>query len=86
MPLTYTLTIKACLSADASERPTYAQLEELLADMRAEVHSGHYISSKGQVTVRAALPVGLHTRRLLLACGLRAFAKLARQSLARGAG
>jgi hypothetical protein len=61
-PLTYTLAIKACTTANVAQRPTFAQLRELLVDLVAEVASGSYMSSAGEPVVRApacfsALPV-----------------------------
>lgn len=51
-PLTYTLTMKACLSAEASERPSFAQVRTLLQDMQMELSRGRYIDSDGHVQVR----------------------------------
>jgi hypothetical protein len=55
VPLTYTLSMKACLSEKPSERPSFAQVLTLLADMRQEVGGGHYINSEGRVQVRLQL-------------------------------
>lgn len=62
-PLTFTLTMKACLSDTASERPTASQLRTLIADMRHEVAQGSYICTEGCARVRAP-----HTLPLLSIC------------------
>ena len=51
-PLTYTLTMKACLSEAAAERPTFADLVSLLEDCAAEVQGGSYADSEGNICVR----------------------------------
>jgi hypothetical protein len=51
-PLTYTLTMKACLSTAAHERPTATQLRTLLNDMNLEVQQGQYIDCNGNRRVR----------------------------------
>jgi hypothetical protein len=51
-PLTYTLAMQACLSLNATERPTFRQLVSLLDDLASEVGSGQYIDSSGNVQVR----------------------------------
>ena len=51
-PLTYTLAMQACLSPSATERPTFRQLVSLLDDLAAEVGSGQYIDSSGNVQAR----------------------------------
>eukprot|EP00892_Ulva_mutabilis_P009199 jgi/Ulvmu1/6651/UM003_0289.1 len=63
-PLTYTLTMKACLSADAAERPSFAQVRTLLQDMQMELSRGRYIDSDGQVQDSAVL--GAHITSPLL--------------------
>lgn len=50
-PLTYTLTMKACLSRTASERPTASQLRTLISDMRREVSQGRYVCTEGSIMV-----------------------------------
>ena len=52
VPLTVTLAMKACLTRDAAQRLTAAQMREVLADMLAEVASGTYVASTGVRTVR----------------------------------
>ena len=52
VPLLYVLTMKACLSDQPEERPTFADLLTLLADMEAEVATGAYINSEGDAVVR----------------------------------
>ena len=54
-PLTFTLTMKACLSNTHSERPTAAQLRTLLSDMQREVAQGRYIDCSGTIRVRLIL-------------------------------
>lgn len=58
-PLTYTLTMKACLSAEAAERPTFAQVRTLLQDMQRELSRGRYIDSDGLVQVPPPPPLFL---------------------------
>jgi hypothetical protein len=43
--------MQACLSATASERPTFRQLVSLLEDLNAEIESGEYIDASGKVQV-----------------------------------
>jgi hypothetical protein len=52
VPLTYTLTMVACLSGKPEERPTFGQLVTVLADVEAEVTSGCYLNSEGAAQVR----------------------------------
>jgi hypothetical protein len=54
-PLTYTLAMQACLSPNATERPTFRQLVSLLDDLASEVSSGKYIDSSGKVQVQHAV-------------------------------
>ena len=54
VPLTVTLAMKACLTRDAAQRLTAAQMREVLADMLAEVASGTYVASTGVRMVRCA--------------------------------
>ena len=48
-PLTYTLTLEACLSSAPEERPSFAQILTLLADVQHEVALGEYINTVGRV-------------------------------------
>jgi hypothetical protein len=52
VPLTFTLTMKACLSEVPSERPTFGQIGTIFEDLWFEVDTGTYINSSGQVMVR----------------------------------
>jgi hypothetical protein len=52
VPLTYTLTMEACLSSAPEERPSFQQLLTLLADVQHEVALGKYINTVGRVQVR----------------------------------
>lgn len=52
VPLTFTLTMHACLSRLPEERPTFSQIITLFKDMRQELSSGKYIGSLGQSEVR----------------------------------
>jgi serine/threonine protein kinase len=56
VPLTYTLTMQACLSARPEERPSFAQVLVLLRDVAAEVATGGYINSLGRMQARPAAP------------------------------
>lgn len=47
VPLTYTLTLKACLSEKPSERPSFEQLLSILDDMVGEVATGVYLNARG---------------------------------------
>lgn len=51
VPLTYTLTMQACLSERRSERPTFAQITTILHDLCSEVARGNYINSLGLIQV-----------------------------------
>ena len=52
VPLTYTLTMKACLSERPEERPRFKQVSTLLSDAALEVANGEYVNSDGAATVR----------------------------------
>lgn len=52
VPLTYTLAIKACLSREPGERPTFPQLMTIIDDLKDEVSRGHYINGNGRAQVR----------------------------------
>lgn len=54
VPLTYSLTMKACLRQHAMERPTFDQILELLRDVVKEVARGRYLDGDGRLQVRAA--------------------------------
>ena len=56
VPLTYTLTMKACLSHKYTERPSFAQVLQLLNDVQVEVSKGRYMDGTGSVQVRRAVP------------------------------
>lgn len=56
VPLTFTLTMKACLSELPNERPTFGQIATIFEDLVFEVDTGTYISSSGQVMVRTVQP------------------------------
>jgi hypothetical protein len=74
VPLTYTLTMEACLSSAPEERPSFQQLLTLLADVQYEVALGKYINTVGRVQVRCPschyclqhLPETHHCHALLL--------------------
>jgi hypothetical protein len=51
VPLTYTLTMQACLSESHGERPTFEQVIVLLRDLCAEVAKGQYIDTAGCLQV-----------------------------------
>eukprot|EP00892_Ulva_mutabilis_P009198 jgi/Ulvmu1/6650/UM003_0288.1 len=53
VPLTYTLTMKACLSERPEERPRFKQVTTLLSDAALEVASGEYVNSEGTATSSA---------------------------------
>lgn len=53
IPLTYALTMKACLRQHAMERPTFDQILELLDDVSAEVRRGKYLDGDGRARVRS---------------------------------
>jgi hypothetical protein len=50
-PLTFALTMKACLSQKHTERPTFNQILQLLRDLQKEVGHGTYVDSTGRVQV-----------------------------------
>jgi hypothetical protein len=51
VPLTYTLTMKACLSNKYTERPSFSQVLQLLNDVQIEVAKGRYMDGTGRVQV-----------------------------------
>lgn len=51
VPLTFTLTMKACLSELPRERPSFGQILSLFDDVLTEVNEGHYLNSAGRVQV-----------------------------------
>ena len=60
VPLTYTLTTKACLSEQPADRPSFEQLLAILDDLQAEVATGTYLNSRGNVQVRCLSPLTTH--------------------------
>ena len=56
VPLTFTLTMKACLSENPDERPTFGQILTIFDDVVFEVASGSYLNSLGQMMVRFTRP------------------------------
>lgn len=53
VPLTYALTMTACLSEVPRERPTFQQLQQILSDLGDEVGRGFYINGQGRAQVCA---------------------------------
>lgn len=51
VPLTFTLTMYACLSRVPEERPTFSQILTLFKDLDDELSSGNYVNSLGQPEV-----------------------------------
>lgn len=51
-PLTYTLVMRACLSAIPAERPSFSDLVSMLEDLKTELDSGSYVDSRGSTQVR----------------------------------
>ena len=51
VPLTFTLTMKACLSPKPAERPSFPQVLQLLSDVQGEVAKGRYMDATGHVQV-----------------------------------
>eukprot|EP00892_Ulva_mutabilis_P002023 jgi/Ulvmu1/11821/UM080_0032.1 len=47
-PLTYMLTMRACLNADPAERPKFEQIQGLLRDLGEEIGSGSYTDTIGR--------------------------------------
>lgn len=70
-PLTFTLTMYACLSRAPEERPTFEQILTLFNDLGEELSSGKYINSLGQpeVCCCAALSL-LHVSQTWLLSGI----------------
>ena len=64
VPLTYTLTMVACLSERPEDRPTFTHVLTVLLDVVAEVAQGTYINSDG------AILVGIPHMRLHQSCVL----------------
>lgn len=55
VPLTYTLTMTACLSERPKDRPTFSHLLVILEDLVQEVAGGTYINSDGNPQVRGSV-------------------------------
>jgi len=51
VPLTYTLTMLACLSERPEDRPTFTHVLTVLLDVVAEVAQGTFINSDGAILV-----------------------------------
>lgn len=51
VPLTFTLTMKACLCEQPCERPSFGQILSLFDDVLTEVNEGHYLNSAGRIQV-----------------------------------
>lgn len=68
VPMTYTLTVKACTSAQLEGRPSFKQILRILADLEHEVATGTYIDSNGhqQVCRACSHPPSLHAHHDLL--------------------
>jgi hypothetical protein len=64
VPLTFTLTMYACLSRLPEERPTFSQILTLFNDLDEELSTGRYINSVGQLEVRPCLSMCLSSRCL----------------------
>ena len=62
-PLTYLLTMMACLSEKPADRPTFAQLLILIADMDEEVQRGSYIDASGRSQARPHLRLERRSER-----------------------
>jgi hypothetical protein len=52
-PLTYTLTMQACLCEMPCDRPSFSDVVTLLQTMQNEVSSGQYLNSEGILQVRS---------------------------------
>lgn len=63
VPLTFTLTMYACLSRTPEERPTFAQIRTLFKDLGEELSGGKYINSLGQPEVRVLFTWSLFLAR-----------------------
>lgn len=55
VPMTYTLTVKACTSAALEDRPSFEHILRILLDLEHEVATGTYIDSNGFQQVRLSL-------------------------------
>jgi hypothetical protein len=66
VPLTYALTLHACLRDHHRERPTFAQVIALLEGVQQEVASGEYVDLSGAKRVCVPLQTAelLHTTTL----------------------
>jgi hypothetical protein len=51
-PLTFTLTMKACLAQSAADAPSFAQLCTLLEDISTEIQAPQYVDSDGNMRAR----------------------------------
>ena len=70
VPLTYALTMTACLSDVPSERPTFLQLQQILSDLGDEVARGFYINGQGRAQVRGSKPPLPRPPSALHCCGV----------------
>jgi hypothetical protein len=66
VPLTFTLTMYACLSRVPEERPTFSQILTLFKDLGEELTSGSYINSVGQPEVCSC--VGTMFQKRIYSC------------------
>lgn len=51
-PLTYTLLMKACMSRNTADRPSFAQMLQIFTDMNRELSQDRYVDSTGTVQAR----------------------------------
>eukprot|EP00892_Ulva_mutabilis_P009184 jgi/Ulvmu1/6638/UM003_0276.1 len=63
VPMTYTLTVKACTSPQLGDRPSFKQIARILTDLEHEVATGTYIDSNGFQQASAAVQ-GMPSERL----------------------
>jgi hypothetical protein len=52
VPLTYALTMQACLADDPDARPTFGEVLTLLEGVAVDVAAGSYVDSRGHQQVR----------------------------------
>jgi serine/threonine protein kinase len=69
-PLTFALTMKACLSSKHVERPTFNQILQLLRDLQKEVARGSYVDSAGRVQVLGLCGLGGADLRAILSASV----------------
>eukprot|EP00892_Ulva_mutabilis_P000431 jgi/Ulvmu1/10389/UM061_0073.1 len=54
-PLTYTLLMKACMSRNTADRPSFAQMLQIFSDMNRELSQDRYVDATGTVQLASQM-------------------------------